>query len=554
MSRSIEVRPAGLVVVRNSVEVPQGHVMFHSSTLRDGQQHTGAVYSEAGKDRVAQIEYEVLNPAIIEGGWPGANDTDTNFFKLARKQPYHDRLSAFGMLRRPGVEARRDKGLNDLLAAEAPILTLVGKTHPLQVENALLTDKEENIAMIESSIALARAEGRRVIYDAEHFFDGFRFDPEYAMRTLHAAARAGAESIALCDTNGGRLPSEIKEAIDIVMADTELHKMYRENYGLDVEDDRIKMPLGIHAHNDLELAVANSMTAVDAGVTYIQGTAAGKGERVGNANLTVLAFILDRQGYYKLSDEQKKQLTTLDNTVYEEAGLPKNPNQPLTGSRTFGTQSGMHQSAMLRDPSSYVHVDPVSVGNYGQEIFLSGQSGRSAVLSVMKDWGFSPDTEIAQRVINLIKSKENQGYRWVGQEASVELLIRRQFPDYEKNKPFTLEKVTDMNGRTINATVSFDNNSHSISLPIENEDVDSLYGNLRHIMGTQYPELQSVRSVNSHIVKINGKTRAFITVTNGTETWTTVGVGKDKTEAGLEAAADALEFALYHPLQTSHED
>ena len=385
---------------------------FHvyDTTLRDGAQQEGLAFSVADKLAVA-AHLDSLGVGFIEGGWPGANPKDTEFFRRARTELdlQHAQLAAFGATRRPGAKAADDPQVAALRESGAAVVTLVAKSHPRHVELALRTTLEENLAMVRDSVSHLRAEGRRVFLDAEHFFDGYASDPAYALEVLRTAIEAGADVAVLCDTNGGRLPDEVAEVVHAVSAATSAR-------------------LGIHCHNDAGCAVANSLAAVDAGATHVQGTLNGYGERTGNADiLTVVANLELKRSRRVLPEGLLREATRIAHAVSELANVPPYSRQPYVGASAFAHKAGLHASAIRVDPMLYQHEEPGSVGN-DMRMLVSDMAGRASIELKGRELGYdlSGNDELLARVTAKVKDLESRGYTFEAADASFELLLRAE--------------------------------------------------------------------------------------------------------------------------------
>lgn len=537
----IEQRPSGLAAVHSEIIVPGPRKpKLYDTTLRDGQQRRDVGYDVEGKVRVANQIFTTLPVSHIEGGWPGANPTDTEFFRRSLDEPYHPILSAFGMTRRAGVHVEDDKNIANLLASNAPFVTLVGKSDTMHVEKVFHTTKEENLAMIEDSVRFVRDQGRRVIYDAEHFFDGARRDPEYAMETLYAAARGGAEAVVLCDTNGGRMPWEIEEWVRRVVSDERLHEFYQTAYN--IEDPTAKIEVGIHTHQDRSMAEANSLYAIRAGATHVQGTVNGMGERVGNANILVIADELANEGLVPLTAAQRRGFVALTDTVYDASGAARNPHSPLVGENAFATTAGMHQDATLKEPAAYTHRDPKEYGNR-LKIYINNQSGKRAVAERARQLGLELPDQAIPVIIEEIKEQEFKGLRFSRAEASLDLLMRRHEASY--TRPFNLS----MEGEKTQLTVPNTQDAAEqqvVPLRSTGERTSAVYEDIRSALAGRYPQVNSCYFDGDRIERVNGTTRVFIRTANTNASWTTVGVGPDLRSATLAAISDALEYGIYH--------
>ncbi len=382
-------------------------IQVYDTTLRDGSQGEGISFSLHDKLIITE-RLDSLGFDFIEGGYPLSNEKDAQYFQRVGELNLKQALvCAFGMTRRRGVLAQDDPGMRALLDSQAPVITIVGKTSDFHVREVLRVSLEENLAMIEDSVRYLREAGRRVIYDAEHFFDGWKANPEYAARTIRAAAAAGAETVVLCDTNGGSMPEEIaaltREAIAV----------------LDV-------PVGIHCHNDSELAVANSLASIDAGARHVQGTINGFGERCGNADLiSIIANLaLKKQDYEVLGGSGVEHLTELSRFLYETANLRFRPNQPFVGSSAFAHKGGMHVHAVSRVAASYEHIAPERVGNE-RRVLVSELSGRSNIMAMTAGHDIQHDRELMDKILARVVELENRGYQFEAAQGSFDLLIQR---------------------------------------------------------------------------------------------------------------------------------
>ncbi|MBI4297892.1 MAG: citramalate synthase [Chloroflexi bacterium] len=517
-------------------------IYLYDTTLRDGAQREGISFSVKDKLLIAQ-KLDELGIHYIEGGWPGSNPKDIEFFAEARTLKLkHAKLAAFGSTRRPGIKAQDDPNLQAIVESGTAVATIVGKSWDLHVLQVLETTLEENLAMIADSVAFLKARGLAVFFDAEHYFDGFKANKEYALKTVAAAAKAGADAVILCDTNGGALPTEVVVGIEASKA--------------------AKVPLGIHAHNDSELAVANTLAAVRAGATQVQGTINGYGERCGNANLaSVIANLQLKMGIACLSSEQLGKLTEVSHFVAEVANLIPDAHLPYVGSSAFGHKGGFHVSGLMKVEESYQHIDPETVGNW-QRVLVSELSGRSNILYKARELGLELNSEQARGVAEKIKRLESEGYHFEGAEASFELLLRRASPNYQP--PFHLvdflvlvEKhrrpPTDDNEEEMltEATVKVrvgDEVRHTVAEGVG--PVNALDAALRQALLTFYPSLAAVRLTDYKVRIIDevggtgSQVRVLIESTDGVEEWHTVGCSANIIEASWVALSDSLEYWL----------
>jgi len=509
-------------------------VVLYDTTLRDGTQRSGISLSLADKIRIARRLDELGFP-YIEGGWPGSNPKDAEFFRAMKDQPLRQaRLVAFSSTRRAGTEADRDPLLRELLAAGTPAVCIVGKAWDFHVTHALETTHEENLAMVRDTVAFLKSRGKEVIFDAEHFFDGFRADPAYALAVVRAAAEAGADWVVLCDTNGGTLPDRLAEIVRAVRG------------ALDV-------PLGIHCHDDSGVAVANSLAAVREGCTMVQGTINGYGERCGNANLIPIAANLQlKMGYRCLPEESLGRLTDLSRFVSEVANLAHREEWPYVGRNAFAHKAGIHVSALLKHPALYEHVPPDAVGNE-RRVLVSELSGRSNLRYLFA--GRDLEEAEVRALLDRIKALEHAGYQFEGAEASLELLLDDQRGCGDR--PFVLEsfRVTVEHepdrGSRAEATIKVRVGERLIHTAAEgNGPVNALDVALRKALRECFPHLDQVRLVDYKVRVLEGdagtgaRVRVLVESTDGRRRWGTVGVSTNILEASWQALADGLRYYL----------
>jgi 2-isopropylmalate synthase len=522
---------------------------FHvfDTTLRDGAQMEGLRYSVADKLAVAEL-LDDLGVDYIEGGWPGAIPSDTEFFSRAAEELNfkHAKLVAFGMTRRAGSSAAEDPGFAALLDSRAPVLCLVAKSDMRHVEQALRTTPEENLAMIGDSVRTGREHDRQVFIDCEHFFDGFRHDPEYATLVVATALQAGAEAVVLCDTNGGRIPSDITEAV------TEL----RRRLEAVLPPERVR--LGMHAQNDTGCAVANTLAAVQAGVMHVQGTANGYGERPGNANLfSVIANLETKLGRKVLPDGGLEKLTRISHAIAEIANMTPDEHAPYTGHAAFAHKAGIHASAIKADPALYNHVDPVVVGN-DMRILVTEMAGRASVELKGRELGIdlSGDKGALDRITARVKELESKGWSFEAADASFELLVRDEV-EGGLPRPFALETYRviadhDPNGETVSeATVRLDVDGERVIATAQgNGPVNALDAALRGALAARHPRLAELTLSDFKVRILAGSTgtdavtRVLVSMSDGESEWTTVGVAPNLIEASWNALADALAYGL----------
>jgi 2-isopropylmalate synthase len=515
-------------------------IQIYDTTLRDGTQREGISLSCDDKLRIAR-RLDELGVTFIEGGWPGSNPKDAEFFARARDIPWKRALiAAFGSTCRVGGGPEDDGNIRALLDSGAPVCTVVGKTWTLHVTEVLRTSLEDNLRIIEKSLAHLKAQGRRVIYDAEHFFDGYRADPKYALETLRAARRGGAETLVLCDTNGGSLPWQIAETVREVKA-------------------AVDHPLGIHAHNDGECAVANSLAALHQGAIQVQGTINGYGERCGNANLcSIIAGLELKLGLGCLPEGRLRTLYEVSHFVAEVANLPPDEHLAYVGKSAFAHKGGIHVAAMRRNQESYQHIDPALVGNQ-MRVVVSELSGRGNLLSKAEEFGLHTGggTDMGG-VLSAIKELEARGFSFEAAEASVAMLMRRQQPGYKP--PFELVdflvNVEHRTGRGIfaEAMVKVRVDGEVLHTAAEGDGpVNALDAALRKALTPRYPRIAELQLADYKVRILDGSegtaavTRVLVDMQRGPLRWSTVGASTNIIEASWCALVDALEYGLTAP-------
>ena len=532
-------------------------VEVYDTTLRDGSQGEGINFSVADKLRIAE-RIDAFGIHYIEGGWPGSNPKDIEFFAEARRKKLkHARLAAFGSTRRKGVPVEKDDQVRLLLEAETPVVTIFGKTWLLHVEEVLRTTPDENLQMIGDTIRFLKDHGRFVIYDAEHCFDGFKDDPEYAQETFQAAARAGADIVCLCDTNGGSLPNEIREVTAAARK-------------------RLAVKIGIHTHDDIGLGVANALAGLEAGASHVQGTINGYGERTGNCNLTsVIPTVALKLGRHCIPEHSLANLKELSQFVDEIANIRHNPRQPWVGSGAFSHKGGTHVNAVQKVAQSYEHIDPALVGNT-RRVLVSDLAGRSNIVMKAQELGFkiTNETPELKAILARIKDLEHQGYEFEAAEGSLALLIRKLLRRQEP--PFAVdgyhvsmrrEGSTSICEATVKVRVGAEQ-AHTVA---EGDGpVNALDSALRMALVRFYPELKRV-ALTDYKVRIldrglpadgprnsgpaagkdspvesgtGAKTRVLIESSDGKAAWGTVGVSYNIIDASLQALVDSMEYAL----------
>ncbi|MFD5018112.1 citramalate synthase [Paenibacillus sp. NPDC058367] len=522
-------------------------ISIFDTTLRDGTQGEGISLSADDKLKIAK-KLDDLGVHYIEGGIPGSNNKDIEFFKRVKELHLNAKITAFGSTRRKNSLAENDDNLKRMIDAGVPAATLVGKSWDFHVHTALQTTLEENLAMIGDSISYLKRKGLEVIFDAEHFFDGYKNNPEYAAAVLSKAQEAGADWLVMCDTNGGTLPFEIHEIVTALAG---------------------QLPganLGIHTHNDCELAVANTLSAIGAGARQVQGTINGYGERCGNANLcSIIPTLQLKMGYHCIPGDSLPQLTNTARYISEVANVNLPVNQPYVGNAAFAHKGGIHVSAIMRDSRTYEHIAPELVGNK-QRVLVSELAGQSNVLSKAQDMGLNldPSSEQARRVIEKIKTMEHQGYQFEGADASLELLLREATG--EMNETFTFESFKMLVEKTAEHPVV---SEAFVKLKVGNENlytaaegngpVNALDNALRKALQTYFPQLKEMHLSDYKVRVIDeqdqtaAKVRVLIESKNFTDTWSTVGVSSNVIEASWEALVDSMRYALLNQLSLENE-
>ncbi len=513
-------------------------VKLYDTTLRDGMQGEGMSLSASEKARVVKA-LDGLGVQMIEAGFPSSNPKEEELFEaLAGLELERSVVAAFGMTRRRGVAAAEDPALLTLTGSFAPVVTLVGKTWGLHLEKVTKVSREENLAMIAESVAFCREQGKRVVYDAEHFFDAYREDPGYALSCLEAAIDAGAENITLCDTNGASLPNQIAAATEVTVA----------RFGERAE-------VGIHAHDDAGCGVANSLAAVEAGARMVQGTVNGYGERCGNANLTsVLPALQLKMGFEVVPAEKLETLTETVHFIDELCNLTPNPDAPYVGRNAFAHKGGMHVAGVEADARTFEHIEPAAVGNE-RAILPSELSGKATIRDQARAAGLEIDDEAASRAIEKLKEREHRGYHYEAAPASFELLLRGEAGLY---KPlFTLESYRVVTQRRAGgeveteATVKVEvDGERRVTIGEGNGPVDALNRALRVAISERYPHLAEVELTNFKVRILDqdhgtgATTRVLLDSSDGKREWGTTGVSQNVIEASWQALVDSLEYAF----------
>ena len=514
-------------------------ILLYDTTLRDGAQGEGISLSLKDKLLIAK-RLDRFGIHYVEGGWPGSNPKDKAFFKEIQEAGIEKaRIVAFGSTRRADKKVQEDPNVKSLLEAGTRVVTIFGKSWDFQVKEVFKISLEENLRMIRETVSYLKEKGLEVIYDAEHFFDGFKENPDYALKTLQEAARAGADNLTLCDTNGGSLPTEIKKAI------SEVKKA-------------LKAPLGIHCHNDCNLAVANSLAAVEEGSVLVQGTINGYGERSGNANLTSIIPALQLKMKKRcLPDEKLKELTEMSHYVAEICNMPIEPSQPFTGRSAFAHKGGVHIDAMQKNVKTYEHIDPETIGNHRR--FLSSElGGRTNLLVKAKELSvdLKKDSPETRRILEEVQKLENEGYQFEAAEASFQLLIQRLLGREKKffevvSASVPNEKIGD-HSSVAAGTVKVKVQGKVVEGKEEKGDgpVDALYKALRRALEKFYPVINQIHLTDYKVRVVDSKAgtaakvRVFITFQDKKEDWTTVGVDKNIIEASWKALVEAIEYKL----------
>lgn len=518
-------------------------IQIYDTTLRDGAQGEGVSFSLLDKLMITQ-RLDEIGVDYVEGGYPLSNEKDAEYFRRAAELDLsHSKICAFGMTRRKGVKAENDIGMIALRDSLAPACTVVGKTHDFHVTDVLRVTLEENLSMIQDSVGYLASCGREMIYDAEHFFDGWKANPEYAAETIRAAAQAGAGIVVLCDTNGGSMPEEIH---DLTAAAKELLAP-------------LGVSVGIHCHNDCDLAVANSLAGVAAGAVQVQGTINGIGERCGNADLisviSNLAIKKQDAGYRLLKNGATEHLTELSRFVYETANMNWRSTQPFVGQSAFAHKGGMHVHAIARATSSYEHMDPELVGNE-RRILVSELSGRSNIVASTTKFNIEQDRDLQEKILGEVVRMENEGYQFEAAGASFDLLVKRcagQFtPHFDRIKYHVGVAAEAGRGLVTEATVKLQVGEEEVHEVGEGDGpVNALDAALRKALVGTYPELTDMKLVDYRVRVVNSEAgtaariRVIIESSDHHDVWGTVGVSENIIEASWIALVDAIEYKLY---------
>ncbi len=522
-------------------------VDIYDTTLRDGSQREGLSLTVDDKLRIAE-QLDHLGVPYIEGGWPGANPKDDEFFQRAAAgelQLKTATLVAFGSTRRAGGEAADDPTLQNLAGAHTDVVCLVGKSWDYHVTEALRTSLDEGVAMVRDSIAWLREQGKRVFFDAEHFFDGYKRNPEFALRVLHAAEEAGAEVLVLCDTNGGCLPHEAGRIVAEVVAAT-------------------SATVGVHFHDDGDCSVANALAGVENGATHVQGCINGYGERTGNANLcSIIPNLTLKMGIETIPADRLERLTAVAHHVAELVNITQDPQQPYVGSSAFAHKAGLHTSGISRARDAYEHLDPELVGN-GTRFVVSELAGRSTLEFKAKELGLDMDGPALSQVLDQLKTLEHRGYHFEAADGSLELLMRtatgwqQDFFEVESFRVITdhRENGTFVTEATIKVHVG---EQRLVATAEGNGPVNALDGALRMAIGQAYPSLQSLHLTDYKVRVLDTNkgtgavTRVLIDSTDGESSWSTIGVSENIIEASWQALSDSIVYGLLRSLATTQE-
>ncbi len=512
-------------------------ISIYDTTLRDGSQAENISFSVEDKLRITK-RLDEFGLDYLEGGWPGSNPKDMEYFARMKKERLNSaRLTAFGSTRHVDNSPQTDPNLQALLESETPAVAIFGKSWRLHVEEALKVEPEENLQMIHSSVEYIKAAGREVIYDAEHFFDAYLDDPEYALDTLKTAEAAGADCLCLCETNGGRLPHEIYKIVSAVQR-------------------RLTAPLGIHAHNDSACGVANTLAAVRAGAVHLHGTINGLGERCGNADLTsILPNLTYKMGYQTIGEEKLRNLRRVSRYIYEVANIAPDHRKPYVGDSAFAHKGGIHVSAVRRNPETYEHISPELVGN-SRRVLISELSGKSNVLQKADELGLEVESaEETREIVKRVKELENKGYQYEAADGSFEILIKKIRGDhrvYFSLEGFRIiseqsENVQKLCEATIKVRVG-DQIEHTAADGVG--PVNALDKALSKALNQFYPELQDVQLTDFKVRVLDersgtaAKVRVLIEMTDHEEVWSTVGVSENIIEASWEALTDGIDYKL----------
>ncbi len=514
------------------------YVKLYDTTLRDGAQTEGISFSVQDKIRITR-KLDELGIHYIEGGWPGSNPKDREFFRLMKKTRLkNSQLVAFGSTRRVGIRAEQDNNLKELVSSGARVITIFGKSWGLHVRDVLKTSPEENLKMISESVRFLKSKGKTVFYDAEHFFDAYKAHPDYALKSILSAQGAGADAIVLCDTNGGTLTSDLKKIIAEIKPE-------------------IKTILGIHTHNDLDLAVANSLAAFELGVSQIQGTFNGLGERCGNADLcTIIGILTTKMKVNCLPKSKLKELTEVSYYISEISNVKHRDNQPFVGHSAFAHKGGVHIDAMLKNPATYEHIDPHLVGNR-RRILVSELAGKMPIILKAKELELDLGKKSAKtkKILKLLQDMEHKGYQFEAADASFELFMKRSFKKYKKFFDLESFKVVvekRLNGSIVSeAIIRLSVNKNERYTAAEGDGpINALDNAIRKALNEFYPHLARMHLSDFKVRVLDekagtaAKVRVLIESQDDTDSWTTIGVHENIIEASWQALVDSIEYKL----------
>ncbi len=526
-----------------------GKVTLYDTTLRDGTQGEGISFSADDKVKIA-LKLDKMGIHYIEGGWPGSNPKDMEFFRMIGEHKLEQaKVTAFASTCKPETKPEEDASIQSILDTGVKVVTIFGKTWDFHVSHALKTTLDENLRMIRESVSYLKAKGLEVIYDAEHFFDGYKSNPKYALLTIKTAQDAGADAVCLCDTNGGTMPLEVKDIVGTVV-------------------QQMKVPIGIHAHNDCELAVANSLMAIQAGAVQVQGTINGFGERCGNANLcSIIPNLVLKLKLDCMTSDNLQSLTELSRYVSELANVLPDNTLPYVGDSAFAHKGGVHVSALLKNPGTYEHVDPALVGN-SRRVLVSELSGMSNLIYKAEELDLDIDlnrtNEETKRILDQLKDLENQGFQFEGAEGSFELMMRKAFNGY--HEPFQLmalrlilekREVGEIHSEAVIKLKVGEDIVHTAAEG--NGPVNALDNALRKALEGFYPFIRDMKLADYKVRVLDGNTGTGAQVRVLIEThdkelgsWGTVGVSENIIEASWQALVDSIAYGVYKKRKSSH--